>query len=353
MTELNDELLVAYVDGQLAKDQSKAIERVLQEDEVAAQRVEALRAANVHLENAFDAMLAGEPIPVPIEASEAAIGKRSILSAIKRAGIFIWVGFGCLIAGTAAGFILYDRIAADPYVTAASQAPVSQAPEPTVIVQAPPPATWADDVVRTHALLSPETFAFGLESEGNIDLASFHLSKALGADFTVPDLGTRGLTFHRAQLLQRDGKPFTQIAYMADTGTPVALYATARTGDLQSLTLDEKEGINLATWSDSDLSFLLAGDLPEERLRALAEVIRQQFAAIQPTTQDTGTAAAPPVPEEVGQTSDGSDADAQGAAAVVNRPQRARVRTRPPAVKKQLKPRPAPGSSPLFPSNNN
>ena len=44
MTELNDELLVAYVDGQLAKDQSQAIERVLEEDQVAAQRVEALRA---------------------------------------------------------------------------------------------------------------------------------------------------------------------------------------------------------------------------------------------------------------------------------------------------------------------
>ena len=31
MTELNEELLVAYVDGQLAEDQSKAIERVLEE----------------------------------------------------------------------------------------------------------------------------------------------------------------------------------------------------------------------------------------------------------------------------------------------------------------------------------
>ena len=36
MTELNDELLVAYVDGQLATAQSKAIERVLEEDEVAS-----------------------------------------------------------------------------------------------------------------------------------------------------------------------------------------------------------------------------------------------------------------------------------------------------------------------------
>ena len=64
MTELNDELLVAYVDGQLAADQSKAIERVLEEDQVAAERVEALRAANAHLETAFEAMIAGDAIPL-------------------------------------------------------------------------------------------------------------------------------------------------------------------------------------------------------------------------------------------------------------------------------------------------
>ncbi len=75
MTELNDELLVAYVDGQLAKDQSKAIERVLEEDQVAAERVEALRAANAHLETAFEAMIAGEPLP--LSAAEAGLSSRS------------------------------------------------------------------------------------------------------------------------------------------------------------------------------------------------------------------------------------------------------------------------------------
>jgi anti-sigma factor RsiW len=36
MTELSDELLVAYVDGQLARTQSRAVEKVLEQDDVIA-----------------------------------------------------------------------------------------------------------------------------------------------------------------------------------------------------------------------------------------------------------------------------------------------------------------------------
>ena len=75
MTELSDDLLVAYVDGQLARDQSEAIERVLDNDQVAARRVEALKDAHRQLEAAFEAMLAGqlsdlEEVPPPAEAIE-------------------------------------------------------------------------------------------------------------------------------------------------------------------------------------------------------------------------------------------------------------------------------------------
>jgi anti-sigma factor RsiW len=60
MTELSDELLVAYVDRQLAHKQSRAVEKVLAQDDVIARRVAALKKAHRRLEAAFDALLAGE-----------------------------------------------------------------------------------------------------------------------------------------------------------------------------------------------------------------------------------------------------------------------------------------------------
>ena len=62
MTELSDELLVAYVDGQLAREQTRAVDKVLEQDEVVARRVEALKEAHGRLEAAFEAILAGEMV---------------------------------------------------------------------------------------------------------------------------------------------------------------------------------------------------------------------------------------------------------------------------------------------------
>ena len=60
MTELSDELLVAYVDGQLERKQSRAVEKVLEQDDEIARRVLALKDAHSRLEAAFEAVLAGE-----------------------------------------------------------------------------------------------------------------------------------------------------------------------------------------------------------------------------------------------------------------------------------------------------
>lgn len=58
MTELSDELLVAYVDGQLARKQTRAIDKVLEQDDVLGARASALKQAHARLEAAFEAALA-------------------------------------------------------------------------------------------------------------------------------------------------------------------------------------------------------------------------------------------------------------------------------------------------------
>ena len=57
MSELSDELLVAHVDGQLARDQSAAVQRVIDFDGLAAKRVASLSSARERLETAFQDML--------------------------------------------------------------------------------------------------------------------------------------------------------------------------------------------------------------------------------------------------------------------------------------------------------
>jgi len=306
MTELNDELLVAYADGQLAKDQSKAVERVLEEDQVAAQRVESLRAANAHLENQFEAMLAGEPIPgVSTDISSGqAKGQRGVLGLLGRAVLFTWVGLGCLLGGTAAGYILHDQIL--PKEVKIVQLPAPPAPPPLpapdpIIIRIPPlpapPVTWQDDAARTYALLSRETFTLGHDASSNPDLVAFQFGKALGADFAIPDLKSANLTFERGQLLQRDGAPLAQISYLPETGAPVVLFALA--GKAQALALEEKkiEGVSVAVWGEEKLTFLLAGGLPQVQLHALAMTIQAQRVLAEQAAQGTKVPETAPVAE--------------------------------------------------------
>ena len=290
MTELNDELLVAYVDGQLAKDQSKAVERVLEEDQVAAQRVEALRAANVQLETAFEEMLSGEPISVAspeiTESGDSVPVRRTFARKLLRAGLVTWVGFGCLLGGAAAGFILYDQIAGEPVQVVA--APPLPPPAPAVVMIAPPAPTLQGDLATAHTLLSRDTFSVSLEAQGDPDLVSFQISKVLGETLAIPDLTGENLTFQRAQMLQRGGAPMAQIAYLPESGGPVALYVKSSKGIAQNLKFEEFGDVSIASWAQGNLFFLLAGELPRQRLETLAKAVESQVAAAEPKTQDTG-----------------------------------------------------------------
>ena len=300
MTELNDELLVAYVDGQLAKDQSKAIERVLEEDQVAAQRVHDLRAAHAHLETAFDAMMAGETLPPPVvpalAADEPVRKRRTVGSILRRTVAFAWVGFGCLLGGAAGGFILYDLIAAVPYQTvivAPPEVPKVAEPVPAATAEPATPPTWEQDIAHAHTMLSRDTFSISLLGEGNPDLVGFKIANVFGTEFRIPDLRTVDLVFQRAQMLQREGVPFAQVAYLPETGAPLALYARAHKGETQPIRILDKDDLSLATWSHGGLSLLLAGQLPEDRLRAIAHVINEQLADAEPASGDTGTPTPP------------------------------------------------------------
>src|SRR3989337_1975293 len=75
MTELSDKFLVAYVDGQLAREQNRDVEKVLEQDDVTAARAKALQEGHSRLEAAFEAILAGEVSEIsaqtaPVELTE-------------------------------------------------------------------------------------------------------------------------------------------------------------------------------------------------------------------------------------------------------------------------------------------
>jgi anti-sigma factor RsiW len=272
MTELSDELLVAYVDGQLARKQTCAVEKVLAQDDVIARRVHALKDAHGRLEAAFEAILAGEEAEI------------SAKSGPQRAGIFIEWGTAAKLALAGAGLVAALILAMAgygwPLVMPEFARHPSGATDPEYVGSLSP--SWQEEAARAQALLSRASLEVGLESQGNQDLIAFQLAQAIGPGLKLPDLQPQGFHFARAQLLRSGEEPLAQLLYLGTSGAPLALYA--RKGEGSSTAAFKQYGaIGSVAWSQDGIAYLLAGEGGAASLMRLAETIGREKQASAPS----------------------------------------------------------------------
>lgn len=270
MTELSDDLLVAYVDGQLARKQTRAVEKVLEQDDVIARRVVALKDAHGRLEAAFEAILAGEEAEV------------SAMPAPQRPGIFIEWGTAAKVALASTGLIAALVLAIAGYGWPLVMPELARHPPGEAFTEYTGSLpSWHEEAARAQALLSRASLEVGLESQGNQDLIAFQLSQAIGPSLKLPDLQSRGFRFVRAQLLRSGGEPVAQLLYLGTSGAPLALYAKKGEGS-DAPQFKPYGPIGGVAWSEGGIAYLLAGEEDEGVLMRLAETIRQEPQAPQP-----------------------------------------------------------------------
>lgn len=262
MTELSDDLLVAYVDGQLARKQTRAVEKVLDQDDVIAARVEALKQAHNRLEAAFEAILAGEEMDVSavsVPVQESSLKERSVIK-VALAGVGIAVAL--VLAAVGYGWPL-----SFPGLTHGSQ-------DVTLPLEtAPVTSGWQEEAARAHALLSRASVEVGVESQSNPDFVAFQLSQILGANLKLPNLEPQGFRFVRAQALRSGGEPLTQILYLGSSGAPLALYAKKGEGS-GTLTPKDYGAIGTVAWAEDGVAYLLAGEAKDSLLMRIATKIK-------------------------------------------------------------------------------
>ena len=262
MTELSDELLVAYVDGQLARKQTRAVEKVLEQDDVIAARVEALKHAHSRLEAAFEAILAGEEVDVSaasVPAREVSLSEWRIAK-VALAGIGIAVALALAVVGYGWPLSL-PGLAPNPQGGTAPPQAASGA------------SGWQEEAARAHALLSRASVEVGLESQGNPDFVVFQLAQILGTNLKLPNLEPQGFRFARAQVLRSGGEPLIQILYLGARGAPLALYAKKGEGS-GTLTQHDYGVIGTVAWAEDGVAYLLAGEADDTLLMRIATKIK-------------------------------------------------------------------------------
>lgn len=231
--EISDEMLTAYLDDQIEAADRTRIETALSQDTALQARLEML---DIPLDPLRDAM-----------AQIATQAPAITLPATAPARSFpIGIAGGALAAGIVLGALLVTQM------TPAPKAP-----------------GWIDFVASYQALYSPETLA-GIDTDPVQQAAQLSkVSNAVGRPLEIA-ASVPGLEFKRAQTLGFNGKPLVQMAYVTETGVPLAFCIIAK-ADEAALEQMERQGLQAASWSDGSHAYLLIGGEDAELISQAAK----------------------------------------------------------------------------------
>ena len=259
MIDLSDELLMAYVDGQLDKPQADVVNRLLRDDRDLAYRVSCLQQTQAQLLDTFGALL-----------REGMSTGRTTARAGRSQGTGVFASRTLLTYGTAGLLLL---IGASAGFTGAYFSGLAAGSGKEVMQL--PPSNWPEDIAQFHSYFTKDAIRVSPESQANPDMVKFQLAQ-LSKTASVPDFSAQGLKFMRGQMLSYRGNKVMQLIYLGKTEPLVALYIGVGGLDMP-LSPGRFGDISTLSWSANELRFVLAADMPHQSMRALAAVVQAQL----------------------------------------------------------------------------
>jgi anti-sigma factor RsiW len=298
MQRPGDELLVAYLDGELDELQRAQVEGSLHRDPALRDRVAELAESAALLRAAFDETLR-EPVPERLIA--AARGETAATTATSTAGSTIlpfprrsrvvstiaqnrrwWVSvavaaslFGLVIGGVGVGYLDKGTLRSDKQQVADASAASTS-------------GSWLDNIAGYHKLFV-STGDSG-DGGGGLDIASnadngevtSKISQRIAQGIRLPDLKPWGLTFKGARYLVVEGRPAAQLYYTTDNkaiGPLTIVIASSKRPDLAP-TFDHRQDVNLLYWRHHGRAYAIVGQADIGYMWGLANDIAWQMDAI-------------------------------------------------------------------------
>jgi anti-sigma factor RsiW len=250
--QLNDELLAAYVDGELTPDQLAEVEKALIHDPQARRKVTRMREVKALLrstcveENYQD---------VPDRLLQSLRPKRQ-----SRTRVPVW-----LRQAVAAMFLLSVYTGIDHLIhTRWNYHSVSTED---------PQNAMLDEIAEYHAIYARETEHLAEVPADRKDHIEEWLGNRLSRKFLVPDLSSIGLTFAGARLLGIARQPVAQLLYTPAQGVPIGVCVTFGDAAETPLEVSRREGMSVGVWKEHGYVYVVVGEIPEQRLREVAGTV--------------------------------------------------------------------------------
>ena len=279
MQKPNDEILVAYLDGELDASVRAEVEAWLRNDAEGRELVAGLAESARLLRAAFDPVL-HEPVPdrliaaargetaAPVVDMAAERAKRTS----QRRGGLPWVqwaaaaGVAGLLIGGGVGFFL-----AGPSVSNQQAANLAA-------------SNWIDNIAGYHKLFvsaGPDDLALVDVPASDGDAARKSVQK-LPSDFRLPNLQPWGLQFQGARFLFIEGQPGTQLFYTTDNKAlgPVTVVVANTTRPDLAPAFDRRGNLNVISWRHHGHTYALVGAADLGYLWNISNDIAYQLDAI-------------------------------------------------------------------------
>jgi anti-sigma factor RsiW len=239
--------LLAYVDGELDPEQAREIERLIESDPRAQEKVRTYRETAALLRAAC-----AEPFyrDVPPRLKEALRKPRSPVPG--RAIMAIAASLLLAMVGFAVGY-------------GVGSAPPSQYD------------ALVDDISEYHGV-------FARDASHLVEVPASHMGEMqdwfrqeIGRTLSVPDLSKSGFEFAGGRLYVVRGRPVAQLLYTKPGTLPIGICVTALAETPERLRLTHRGDLNLASWREGAYTYVVVGDLPDREMRDLAATAAAAF----------------------------------------------------------------------------
>ncbi|WP_195909563.1 anti-sigma factor family protein [Rhizobium tubonense] len=257
----SDEMLVAFIDGELDAAKTAEIEKLINADEATAERFEFLSRSDLPYVEAFAPLLKAAPdakLQAMLGAIPATTPRKFSTSGVSRRG-FLAAAAACLIAGIAVdrGLIELNHRLEKPDEG----------------------AEWRAVVAQYLGLYTADTLSAPAGDRAAQAAQLEQVGSKLGISLTPETVALSGADFRRAQVLEYDGKPLAQIAYLDPEDGPMALcIISSQTGPAEP-DMERRHGMNVVYWSSAGHAFMLIGHSTADRMKTMADGVRAKLAA--------------------------------------------------------------------------
>ena len=255
MIELTDELLVAYVDGELSAETRASVRQRVAHDPVAQGKMKDMEDTAALLRAAFGDGIAGEDgprdnvVPLKPSARHRTFRNHPLITGLAAAAAIVLV-----VGDRSVHASFRDR------TNGPSSWPMSQ---------------------HTMRSMRQETEHLAEVPASRKDHIEEWLGSRLERKLSIPDLSSEGWAFEGGRLLAEDGQPIAQLLYTAPGRQPIALCIThSDQPESKPTEYDPGKGIRVAAWDAKGYLYIVVGALEKPELEILAEQVRHHFGTV-------------------------------------------------------------------------